>query len=179
MQRTFVLAFALVAGSALAAPTIPSDMPQPDPGLWELKTSIAEMGGMTMTFESCMDGSVEELLQRPEVEDADCQDMHIDYSNNRLTARAVCTVEGSRAEIVSEFTGDFRRAYQGEVRSTYTPPLQGMRQTTAAVEGRWIASECAPGQRPGDTRMKGGIGIPGLGDINLDDMLKNIPGMSR
>lgn len=178
MQRIFALSLVAATGAALANP-VPPNMPTPDAGLWEMKTTVAEMGGMAMTFESCMGGSVEELLQRPEVEDAECSDMKIDYAGNRMTARATCTIEGSRADIVSEFTGDFRRAYRGQVRSTYTPPLHGMQQTTATVEGRWVAPNCLPGQKPGDSRMKGGMNIPGLGNIDLDSMMKNMPGMGR
>lgn len=178
MQRISAICLTIAAGTALASP-IPPDMPQPDAGLWEMKTAIAEMGGMAMTLESCMGGSVEELLQRPEVDNANCSDMKIDYAGNRMTARATCTIEGSRAEMVSDFTGDFRRAYQGEVRTTFNPPLHGMQQTTTKVEGRWVAPDCLPGQKPGDSRMKGGINVPGLGNIDLDAMMKNIPGMQR
>ncbi|MDX5363036.1 MAG: DUF3617 domain-containing protein [Pseudazoarcus pumilus] len=178
MQRTLALMLFATALPALANP-IPPNMPKPEAGLWEMKTTVAEMGGMAMTFESCMGGSVEELLARPEVENADCKDMKVDYSANRMTARATCTIEGSRAVIVSEFTGDFRRGYRGQVRSTYTPPLHGMQQTTANVEGRWVAPACLPGQKPGDSRMKGGMNIPGVGNIDLDALMKNMPGAAR
>ena len=177
MQRTLALTL-FIATPVLASP-VPPNMPKPDAGLWEMNTTMAEMGGMAMSFDSCMGGSVEELLQRPEVDNADCSDMKIDYAGNRMSARATCTIEGSRVEIVSEFTGDFRRAYRGEVRSTFNPPLHGMTQTTTKVEGRWVAPDCLPGQKPGDSRMKGGVNIPGLGNIDLDAMLKNIPGMQR
>lgn len=178
MQRFIALTFAVASSAALANP-IPPNMPRPDAGLWEMKTAIAEMGGMVMTFESCMGGSVEELLQRPEVEDADCQDMKVTYAGNRMTARAICMIEGSRTEIVSDFTGDFRTSYRGQVRSTHTPPLHGMQQTTTTVESRWMAPSCLPGQKPGDSRMKGGVNVPGIGNIDLDALMKNMPGGAR
>jgi hypothetical protein len=178
MHRIVLLSTLLVSTTALANP-LPPDLPQPQSGLWEMKTSIAEMGGMTMTFESCVDGTIEEMMQHPEIDEADCQDMHVEYKGNRIIARATCTVEGSRAEIVSDMTGDFKRAYSGEIRSTYTPPLHGMQKTTAKIDGRWIAPQCLPGQQPGDTRMKGGVNIPGMGNIDLDSLMKNMPGMNR
>jgi hypothetical protein len=178
MQRLIVLSFLIASGAAFATP-IPPNMPRPDAGLWEMKTTVAEMGGVAMTFESCMGGSVEELLRRPEVENADCQDMKVTYADHRMTARAICTIEGSRAEIVSDFTGDFRKSYRGQIRSTYSPPLRGMQQTTASVEGRWLAPACLPGQKPGDARMRGGINVPGLGNIDLDALMKKMPGSGR
>src|SRR5690606_3945297 len=177
MRRTFALTL-FIATPALAGP-IPPDMPQPDAGLWEIHTTVAEMGGMAMTFESCMGGNVEELLQRPEVDQADCSDMKVEYAGNRATARATCTIEGSRAEIVSEFTGDFRRAYRGQARTPFAPPLHGMQTTTTTLAGRWIAPACLPGQQPGDSRMKGGMNLPGVGNIDLDAIMKNLPNMGR
>lgn len=161
MKRIFLLPFLATAATAFANP-LPPDLPTPDPGLWEMKTTIAEMGGMSMNMESCVDGTIEEMMQHPEAEKADCTDMKVDHSGNRMRASATCTIEGSKAEIVSDFTGDFEKSYRGEVVTTFTPPLHGMKKTTAQVEGRWIAPDCHPGQKPGDTRMKGGVNIPGM-----------------
>lgn len=178
MKPLFALSLALLAAPVLAS-KVPPNLPQPEAGLWETKTAIAEMGGMEMSFETCMDGRLEELLQRPEVEEADCTDMQFEYQNKRLTARGSCMVEGSRVDIVSEFTGDFRRSYSGEIRSTFTPPLQGMQQSSARVEGRWVAPACLPGQKPGDSRMKGGVNVPGLGNIDLEGLMQNLPSLPR
>lgn len=179
MHRILALSLAATVGTALAATPLPATLPTPQAGLWEMKTAVAEMGGMIMTFESCMGGSVEELLRRPEVEDANCQDMQVDHQGNRLTARAICTIEGSRAEIVSDFTGDFKQSYSGTIHSTYSPPLQGLQKTTAKVDGRWVAPNCLPGQKPGDSRMKSGVTVPGVGNIDLNEMMKNLPNFGR
>jgi hypothetical protein len=178
MKPILMLPLAALAGAAIANP-LPPDLPTPRAGLWEMKTRMVDMGGMSMNMESCMDGSIEDLMQHPEAEKAECTDMKVDYSGNRMRASATCTIEGSKAEIVSDFTGNFETAYRGEIRSTFTPPLHGMKQSTAEVEGRWVAPQCHPGQRPGDTRMKGGVNIPGMGNIDLDSMMKNLPGMNR
>lgn len=178
MLRTLSLSLALLATPALAV-KVPANLPQPEAGLWEIKTSVAEMGGAGMTLETCMDGKVEELLKRPEVEEAQCTDMEFDYHGNRLTGRGTCTIEGSRVDIESELTGDFRRAYSGQIRSTYTPPLHGMHKHTATVDGRWVAPNCHPGQQPGDSRIKGGVNVPGLGNIDLEGLMQNLPSFPR
>lgn len=178
LARILVLPLALAAGAALANPAT-ANLPKPKSGMWEMKTSIAEMGGMSMNFESCVDGTIEDMMKHPDVEDADCKDMKIEHSGNRVTARATCMIEGSKADIESVFTGDFTKSYRGEIRSTYTPPLHGMKTTSMNVEGRWIAPACAPGQKAGDTRMKGGVSVPGMGTIDLDSLMKNLPNAGR
>lgn len=177
LPSLLALPLALIAGGALANPAV-AGLPKPDSGLWEMKTMISEMGGMTMNMESCVDGTIEEMMQHPEVDNADCRDMRTDHKGNRITASATCTIEGSTAKMNSVFTGDFKKNYRGEMVTTYSPPLHGMAKTTMTIEGRWIAPKCHPGQKPGDTQMKG-TNIPGMGNIDLDGLMKNLPGMNR
>lgn len=174
LNRIVVVSSIAFSASAFAAS--PSDLPTPDAGLWELKTALSEMGGMAMTFESCVDGTFEEMMTHPEVENADCTDQTIDQQGNRIVVSATCTIEGSRAEMNGVFTGDFAKAYQGEIRSTYTPPLHGMASTTMKVDARWL-SACRPGQKPGDARMVGMPSVPGVGNIDLEGLMRNLPQM--
>lgn len=172
------LALLAAVDTAHANPAL-ANLPKPDSGNWEIKTTMVDMGGITMQFESCVDGTIEDMMKHPEVDAADCTDLKVEQRGNRVTARGSCTVEGSRADFESVFTGDFRKNYRGEIRSTYTPPLHGMKTTTMNIEGRWLSAACLPGMNPGDARMKGMPGIPGMGNIDLEALMKNMPGGAR
>jgi len=169
MRRTALIVLAL--GTTVAFTAIAQDMPRRDPGLWEMKTALAEMGGMGMSFQTCVDDSVDDLM--PEDPDAQCDDQSYRRDGNRIVFEATCRADGSIAKIRGEFTGDFARNYRGEIRTTYTPPLQGMASSTMTMEARW-AGACKPGQKPGDVIM---MGMPGMGNINLEEMMKNMPQM--
>jgi hypothetical protein len=43
------------------------------------------------------------------------------------------------------------------------------------MDARWLGA-CKPGQRPGDVIM---MGMPGMGDINIEEMMKNLPQAPR
>jgi len=79
-------------------------------------------------------------------------------------------VDGSRAQIAGVFTGDFAKHYAGEVRTTYTPPLEGMATTHLKMEARWIGP-CQPGQQPGDVVM---TGMTGIGNMNFEDLVERM-----
>lgn len=171
---TSALTFVLSVGyGTLALAQLPADMPRPDPGLWQMKTSLAQMGGMSMSFETCIDESIEDLLVQPD-DDAQCTDQSYRKDGDRILFEASCRVDGSVARIRGIFTGDFARNYQGQINTTYTPPLHGMAVTDMTMEARW-ASACKPGQRPGDVEMTGMPSIPGMGDIDLEELMKNLP----
>jgi hypothetical protein len=66
------------------------------------------------------------------------------------------------------FTGKFDSAYNADIKSTYEPPLRGMRESSAVIESKWLGS-CKPGQKPGD------ISIPGMPNINMNEMKRGLP----
>lgn len=162
--------FAILALSTTFACTAGAqDMPQRDPGLWEMKTALAEMGGMGMNLQTCVDDSVDDLL--PADPDADCDEESYRRDGDRIVFAATCRADGSVAKISGAFTGDFAREYRGEIHTTYTPPLQGMARSTMTVEARWVGA-CKPGQKAGDVTM---MGMSGMGSINLEEIMKNMP----
>lgn len=167
MHKVSVIALALCTTFAFAA--TPEDMPKRKPGLWELQTALAEMGGMGMRLQTCVDESVEDLI--PEDGEADCDEQSYRKDGNRIVFSATCRAAGSTARIEGSFTGDFTSSYAGEIRTTYTPPLHGMARSTMTMEARWVGV-CKPGQKPGDVIM---MGLPGMGNINLEEMMKNMP----
>jgi hypothetical protein len=173
-----LLSSTLAIGCSLAFAQAPADLPQRDPGLWEMKTSLAQMGGMGMTFQACVDESVEDLLVQPDADGGQCTDKSYRRDGNRILFQATCRIEGTVAKINGAFTGDFARAYRGTVNTIYTPPLHGMAATDMTLDARWIGA-CKPGQKPGDVVVQGMPAIPGLGDFNIEDMLKKLPGRQR
>lgn len=166
---------ALLAGAVVVLPAgAAGDLPKRDPGVWEMKTALAEMGGMGMTVQTCVDDTVDELFVQPD-EDSQCTDESYRREGNRVLFQATCRVDGSTARISGVFSGDFRRSYRGEIKATYSPPLEGMASSTMTMDARWLGG-CKPGQRAGDVIM---MGVPGMGDINVEEMLKNLPQAPR
>ena len=55
-------------------------------------------------------------------------------------------------------TGSFDSAFKAVHKSTYRPPLEGMREVTMTMNARWTGP-CKPGQKPGD------VEIPGMPDV--------------
>lgn len=165
MRIALTLALALAGGTCLAQNS--ADLPKRKAGLWEIKTGSPEMGGMVPTIQQCIDDRSDDLLAQQATE-ADCAKSSARRQGERLVVEAECTVDGTRATMKGHFTGDFDRAYRGEMHTTYEPPLHGMRSVTMTYEGRWLGP-CKPGQRPGDVFM------PGMGGFNMEEMMKNMP----
>lgn len=154
--------------AALSAP----DMPKRQPGLWEMKTSMAEMGGMGMTMQTCVDETTEELMAKQrDDDDKNCEKRDYRRDGDRVTFEAVCKIEGSTVHTKGVFSGNFTKSYRGEIRSTFTPPMNGMATSTMTMDGRWLGA-CKPGQKPGDTQM---MGMPNMGNINIQELMKNMP----
>ena len=77
-------------------------------------------------------------------------------------------MRGTTATTTGVFTGQFDSSYKADIKSTYEPPLHGMKQSAATREAKWLGA-CKPGQKPGD------ISMPGTPNININDMMKNLP----
>ncbi|ANQ83261.1 hypothetical protein dqs_0178 [Azoarcus olearius] len=169
-RRLSILAGALAA--LVAAPTLaepPADMPRRKPGLWEMKTTLVELGGLTQMLQMCVGPNTDDILYQRGGKQGGCEQQTWRREGERSTFSAVCRIEGSLANLRGSFTGDFTTRYSGELYSTYNPPLQGMASMTMRQDSRWLG-ECQPGQKPGD------IVRQGVGGIDLDAMMK---GMQR
>ncbi len=168
---------ATLFASTGATAQIPADMPRPDPGLWQMQTTIAQMGGMSMGFRICLDESVEDLLIQPD-EEANCSEQSYRRDGDRIIVNAVCDADGSEARIEGAFTGDFRRNYSGDVVTNFSPPLQGMARTDMRIDAQWTRP-CQAGERPGEPIMQGMPSIPGLGEIDLDALRQGLEQLQR
>lgn len=162
MRRTLALAVIALATPALAE--LPPDLPKRQPGLWQMSNTMVEMGGMTMSVQTCIDERSDDLAMQEQ--DMECGKQHYRMDGpNRVLFEGECQAEGSRATVKGAFTGDFSRNYAGEIVSTYDPPLQGMQKATMKMQAKWVGP-CKPGQKPGDVEMMG---------MDLGDMMKNLP----
>lgn len=127
------LILAGIASSALTAP--PPDFPRRQPGLWEIKASTVEMGGMGQTFQLCVGPDTDDLLA-PDGDE--CAQKTYRRDGDRIVFEARCMVEGSMATVEGIFGGDFISRYSGEIRSAYVPPIDGIKGSTVKQEGRWL-----------------------------------------
>ncbi len=167
-MRTPVLVI-LAFATPIALAGTPDGMPKRDPGLWEMQTTMVEMGGLGMRLRTCVDDTVDNLV--PDDGSSDCDKPNYRIEDNRVTFEATCRADGSTATMTGIFVGDFTRSYRGEIRTVYTPPLQGMESSTMGIDAQWVGP-CEAGQNAGDVEM---MGITGLDRIDLDAMMKNMP----
>ncbi|MBK1679249.1 DUF3617 domain-containing protein [Rhodocyclus tenuis] len=156
------VALALPGGTAFAA-----DAPLRKPGLWEIMTRSDNIPGAGIAIQQCIDQNTDNLMQqRAKNEKADCSVMDLKRAGERVTLHAVCKVEGSTVTTDATYLGNFEAGYKGDMRSRYSPPLQGISETHMTQEARWLGA-CKPGQKPGDVIM------PNMGSMNLNELMKD------
>jgi Protein of unknown function (DUF3617) len=143
-MRTCALLLALVVAAGAAAAL---DAPQRKSGLWEIRITNARMP--PQTAQQCIDQKSDDMFR----DAGACSKKELRREGANLIGESVCKVAGSTATTRSVFTGSFDSAYQVDIRTSYEPPLQGMRETTARLEARWLGP-CKPGQKPGELMLR-------------------------
>jgi hypothetical protein len=145
------------------------DPPKRKSGLWEIKVSSDYSKGMP-AMQQCIDEKTDDLMtnEMPGGEKLSCSKNEVRKEGDRIVSESVCKLNGSTAKTRAVFTGRFDSAYKADVKSTYEPPMQGMREASTVIEGKWLGP-CNPGQKPGD------VSIPGMPNMNLKDMMKGPP----
>lgn len=147
----------------------PKDMPKRKSGLWELSMKM-DTGPAPLRMQQCVDEKSDDLMQQQSEKQskANCSKNTFSKTGNRISIESVCKLGETTATTQAVFTGDFTSAYRGEIRSTYSPPLHGMKESKQTIEAKWLGA-CKPGQKPGDVIM------PGMGAMNPADLMKSIP----
>lgn len=167
-MQLFILFIGLIvlAGSALGAS---ADLPKRKSGLWDIKMSNAAVKG-AQTMQQCIDEKTDNLMKNnmAQSEKQSCSKNEMRREGDKWVAESICKFNGSTAKTRAVFTGQFDSAYRADIKSTYEPPLHGMRESSAMIEAKWLGA-CKPGQKPGDMSM------PGMPDINMDEMMKKMP----
>lgn len=167
---TLALAFG-AASAALAADGLPTRKL----GKWEMSTESSMMAGQKMVMQQCIDKDTDaNMMAQAEQRGADCSPPKITRSSGQVVFENTCKVEGSTVASRGVFSGDFESAYRGDVVTSFSPPMHGMKESRMHIEARWLGP-CAAGEKPGSTRMN----IPGLGDVDMQQMMKNLPGMRK
>ena len=157
---------------AFAFPT-QADMLKRKPGLWEIKmTSDAGRGGPVVSH-YCIDEKTDDLTQQrgQGMAKQECSKNSVRREGGKTITESVCKFGDITAATRAVFSGDFSSHYRGEIHSTYSPPMMGMKEARSTLEAKWLGA-CKVGQKPGDVIMPG---APGGGKFNMDDMMKNLP----
>ena len=161
----FTLFVALLVMSTTASAAA-SSAPKRKSGLWEIKISSAQGQGIP-AMQQCVDAKSDDIM-KGDPNQGSCSKSEFRKEGERLIHDTVCNVQGSTARTRSVLSGRLDSAYKVESKSTYEPPLHGMHETTTVIDAKWLGP-CAPGQRAGDVLM------PGMPNINMEDMMKNMP----
>jgi len=168
-MRQLIMCFVLLTAAGASAASF--EPPKRKSGLWEVKVSNAQMpSGEVM--QQCVDQKTDDLMRKEQDERISCSKKDMRREGDKIIGDSVCQVEGSTVTTHSVITGRFDTNYRADIKSTYNPPIHGMRESTSVIEGRWVGA-CLAGQKPGDVIMPGmPQGMPG----NMQEMQK---GMKR
>ena len=164
----FILALLILVFAAVTK-AAPSDIPHRKSGLWEIKIQTPEME-MPLFSQHCIDEKTDHLLPQQEQTRAKqtCRKNALHKEGDKIIIESECKFEGCTANSKAVFSGDFSHRYRGEIHTTYTPSLHGMKSSMQILEGQWLGA-CKPGQNPGD------VTVSAVGSINLNETIKNMP----
>lgn len=163
-MRSLMILLVLAVGYGAAA-AASGDAPQRKSGLWEMKISGGHMpGGMTM--QQCVDQKSDDISKMQEPK-SNCTKNVARREGEKVVAESVCKMQGTTATTRAVFTGKFDSAYKGDIKTTYDPPMHGMRESSSMIEAKWVGP-CLAGQKPGDVVMPG---MPG-GMPNMEELMK-------
>jgi hypothetical protein len=168
-MRSFILFVALLFANTVAF-AASFEAPKRKSGLWEITVSSAQMkSGNTM--QQCIDQKSDDLMKqdRPGMEKMSCSKNEMRKEGDKIIGESVCKMSDTTVSTRSVITGRFDSAYKADIKSTYEPPMHGMRESSSVVDAKWLGP-CKPGQKPGD------ISMPGMPEgINLDELMKKMP----
>ena len=161
--QLLLLAILFIANVAAAAVF---DPPRRKSGLWDFRMTNQYGKGAT-SVQQCVDEKTDDLM-KSETQSGDklsCSKNDLRKEGDTVISESICKLNGSTAKTRAVFTGRFDSAYKADIKSTYEPPMAGMRESSTVIEAKWLGP-CQPGQKPGD------IMIPGMPNLNRQDMMK-------
>ena len=163
-MRYFALLVVLFAAGAAAAASF--DAPKRKSGLWEINILSGQAKG-SHAMQQCIDEKTDDLMKKElgENQKPQCSKNEMRKEGDKIIAESVCKVQNSTATTRAVFTGRFDSAYKADIKSTYEPPMSGMKESSSVIEAKWLGP-CKAGQKPGD------IVMPGMPNINIDEMRK-------
>jgi uncharacterized protein DUF3617 len=124
--------------------------PRRKSGLWEIKTTVSN-SPREFTGQICVDQNSDDLWTDG-VKSGDqmtCSKNTVRKEGSDWVSESVCQVESSTATTRAVFTGNFESNYRVESKSSYVPPLMGIKEGTTVIDAKWLGP-CEPGQTLGD-----------------------------
>lgn len=168
--RPFALAAALVAVliASVATDLLAQDAPKRKPGLWQQTVTHSGPGIPPSSMSMCTDEKTDDLVADRAGSAQRCEQQSVRRQGNSVVVEAVCKQGATTVRTRGVFSGDFNSRYSGEMRSTFDPPMQGMKEMTQKIDARW-AGPCKPGQKPGD------VMVEGMGGMNMNELMSADP----
>ena len=167
-MRRFIL-WTILAATFTASPALAIDPPKRKSGLWEINmtTSYAKE---PRAMQMCVDEKTDNVMaqQAQGMGKQMCTKNDIRKEGDRIVVDSICKFGNGTATTHAVITGKFDSAYHIDAKTTYDPPMNGMKDGSTAIDAKW-AGPCKPGQKPGDVVM------PGQGVVNMNDIMKSIP----
>jgi hypothetical protein len=168
-MRSFILFVALLFANTVAF-AASFEAPKRKSGLWEITVSSAQFKG-AHAMQQCIDQKSDDLMKqdRPGMEKMSCSKNEVLKEGDKIIGESVCKMSDTTVSTRSVITGRFDSAYKADIKSTYEPPMHGMRESSSVIDAKWLGP-CKPGQKPGD------ISIPGMPEgLNIEEMMKKMP----
>ena len=119
---------------ALFAPVVATqaasmDTPKRKPGLWQQTVTTTGLAVPPQSMSMCTDEKTDDLIASRAGQAQECQQQSIRREGGAFVVDAVCRSGGTTIRTHGRFSGDFAIRYSGELRSTFEPPMQGMKET--------------------------------------------------
>jgi Protein of unknown function (DUF3617) len=149
-------ALAAVLVLARAAPADAADELSRKPGLWEVKTSIAD--APVRVVRQCIDAETDQMLQSVAgpFNPAACASRDVQRAADTTTIDFKCTVAGKPATAHSVVTGSLDSVYTMTVTAQSDGIPKGKMVMT--MDGKWLGA-CAADQKAGDVILSNGVKI--------------------
>ena len=152
----------------LPAVAAAQDMPKRKPGLWQQTVTMSGPGMPPQSMSMCTDEKTDNLITEQAGANKSCSQQSVRRQGNAYVVDAVCKDGTTTVRTHGTFTGDFASRYSGDLRTTFEPPMHGMKEMNQKIDARWV-SPCKPGQKPGDVQMEG------RGGMNMQEIMKADP----
>jgi len=149
----------MVAMIAMVGGAWALDLPKRKSGLWDIRISRANKQP-PQTVQMCIDQKTDNMAQQmgESVARQACSKQQIRREGNKILGDSVCKIGETTATSHTVFSGEFDRAYHGEIRTKYSPALMGKSESVTLIDAKWTGP-CQPDQKPGDMIMPNGMKI--------------------
>jgi hypothetical protein len=134
------------------------DFPKRKSGLWEIETLASARPGAPQKAQMCIDQKADDALNQmgTSMTKDMCSKRDLRQEGDAIVSDSVCKFGGSTVTTHAVVTGKFDSAYQVETKSTYDPPMSGLKEGAAVIKARWLGP-CKPDQKPGDMILPNGM----------------------